>query len=406
MRAINRTASTSKQLMDWLQFSVLGLAALAMTVKGVALAGPIERQTEMNDPYFQTMGCQLIEPPKSSRAALLAVRGPVPEHAEIPIESALSWVYEFLKEPYRPAGESSFRAIPSEGAGFDVVRAAYTARNLKIEVAQTHSVFSLRFRNVYAFFKGTDEERAEELARKVFHTDLPIHFRNDGAFALGRSHGPRILSPRADPSWPHWMDELRFWTDGTDIGFMMLKAGGGPTREFILPLEAANRQWFLSEMDEIGPLDQRLPDWARSIDPEAQVDYSSLRQAAIDFGKITPAARREAVAEFSRKYCLPTLDLEKASGMYVFLRVVFDVPERYPNADAKVFGSWMRSSADDSDRFFDFSWPVEIRDDRLRIQRFVGYSGKGYDCLGEYDYFLEHFKFRDPLTILRLTVDE
>jgi hypothetical protein len=406
MRAINRNKSPSKQLENGLQYSLLGLAILAMAARGQAMSGPIERQTEMDDPYFQTMGCQLIEPPESSRAALLAIRGPVPSHAEFPIENARSWVYEVLKEPYRPAEELSFRAIPSESGGFDVVRAVYRAGGLKIEVAQTRNVFSLRFRNVYALFKGTDEERAEELARKVFHTDLPIHFRNDGAFVLGRSHGPRVLFPRADPSWPHWMDELRFWTDGTDIGFMMLKAGGGPTREVIMPLEGANRHWFLSEMDEIAPLDQRLPDWARSIDPEALVDYSSLRQAVIDFGKISPAGRREAVAEYSRKYCIPKLDLEKASGMYVFLRVVFDVPERYPNGDAKVFGSWMRSPVNDSDKYFDLSWPVQIRDNSLRMQRFNGYFGKGYDCLGEYDYFLEHFKFRDPLTILRLTVEE
>jgi hypothetical protein len=149
----------------------------------------------MNDPYFQTMGCQPIDPPASSRAALLAVRGPVPAHAEFPFENARSWVDGVLKEPYRPARESSFVAVPSEGAGFDVVRAAYRAGNFEIEVGQTHSVLSVRFRNVYALVEGSDELRAEQLARKVFRTDLPIHFENDGAFALGKSHGPRILSP-------------------------------------------------------------------------------------------------------------------------------------------------------------------------------------------------------------------
>jgi hypothetical protein len=138
-------------------------------------------------------------------------------------------------------------------------------------------------------------------------------------------------------------------------------------------------------------------------------DYTSLKSAVLDFLRLSPDARRALVEEYSAKYCFPRMDQEKASGMYVFLRVLFDLPSKHPIEDAKIFGGWMRFSAGDSGQdYFNLSWPVEIAGEppTLTVKRFDGYSGKGYDCIGEYDYFLERFKLRSRRALENLVVPQ
>jgi hypothetical protein len=40
----------------------------------------------------------------------------------------------------------------------------------------------------------------------------------------------------------------------------------------------------------------------------------------------------------------------------------------------------------------------------LTIERFQGYFGRGYDAIGEYDYFADHFLFRGREALDALTV--
>jgi len=54
------------------------------------------------------------------------------------------------------------------------------------------------------------------------------------------------------------------------------------------------------------------------------------------------------------------------------------------------------------------SWPVEAAEEQGRlvvtIDRFTGYSGKGYDAAGEFDFLLANFPFRDEAKIASLMV--
>jgi len=147
-----------------------------------------------------------------------------------------------------------------------------------------------------------------------------------------------------------------------------------------------------------------LPAWSRSIDPRLTIDYGQLAPIALAFLALSPTARRDLIEQYHRRYCFPGLDLERASALYLFFRILFKLPHNQPRAHTKVFGGWLHPSIDAALPDYDLSWPVTIDDDQgsLMIARFTGYSGKGYDALSEYDYFAGLFPVRDIATLGRL----
>lgn len=152
--------------------------------------------------------------------------------------------------------------------------------------------------------------------------------------------------------------------------------------------------------------DEHLPDWWKTIDPREAFDLAGLRDAALKFAALSADDRRVEAKAFSAKYCLPKFDAPRASGFYVMLRVVFEVPSKYPAADAKYFGSWMRFGAGDSrSDDVNLAWPVSIEGDppALTVAPFDGYAGKGYDAAGEYNYFASRFKARSVAAIEKIT---
>lgn len=143
-----------------------------------------------------------------------------------------------------------------------------------------------------------------------------------------------------------------------------------------------------------------LSNWPRTIDPTYQPDYGNVRGVVEKFVRTPPAQRRYQVAEFSGRYCFPRFDLYEAGGVYLLLRLAFILPENLPRDQARVFGGWRHPSVGPYDKPFDLQWPVRpAGDGRLRIERFTGYFGKGYDAIGEYDYFATSFRWRDPATV-------
>jgi hypothetical protein len=144
------------------------------------------------------------------------------------------------------------------------------------------------------------------------------------------------------------------------------------------------------------PLLGGLPDWSRTIDPQYRIRYDGLAQRGADFLGLPPGDRRERVRSFSAEHCFPKFHLDRASGLYLFLRIVFDLPRACPRVKARVFGGWLHPSIGDGGAEFDLSWPVEEEGDRgaVKVARCLGYSGKGYDAIGEYDYFTNNFLFR------------
>ncbi len=155
----------------------------------------------------------------------------------------------------------------------------------------------------------------------------------------------------------------------------------------------------------MSPLDG-LPDWSRTNDPSYHIHYTALLSAVVGFVKLGEPERRAAVEKYSGSYCNPKFILSKASGFYLFLRFAFQLPREYPRESVKVFGGWDHPSVGDVDQPFLISWPVQIdqRTQHVTVAPFQGYMGIGYDAVGEYDYFLQHFPLRSvqALHALRL----
>jgi hypothetical protein len=145
-----------------------------------------------------------------------------------------------------------------------------------------------------------------------------------------------------------------------------------------------------------------LPEWAKTIDPGYRLDLSTLKPVALEFSSLSVEAQRAEVRICSQKYCFPRLVLGRASGLYLMFRTIFDLPTDLDRAQAQVFGGWLHPSIG-QERPFNLSWPVSVSEEagrlRLTVHRFRGYSGKGYDALGEFEYFTGHFPRRSPQRI-------
>lgn len=151
-----------------------------------------------------------------------------------------------------------------------------------------------------------------------------------------------------------------------------------------------------------------LPDWSKTVDPKYHADYSGLREQLAAFVRLSEPLRRSEVKAYSETYCFPKFVLRKASGLYLLFRLAFALPREYPRDQTKVFGGWLHPSATESEQPFLISWPVNIDEQRHRvsISSCRGYFGKGYDAIGEYDYFVQHFHLRTEAVIAQLEFPE
>ena len=137
----------------------------------------------------------------------------------------------------------------------------------------------------------------------------------------------------------------------------------------------------------------RLPDWSDPGTPGPA--YAALAPLGAEFVGLDELDRQTAVRSYSDEFCFPQFDLARASGLYVFLRVVFDLPTEQPRDDALVFGGWLHPSVGVETDRFDLAWPVHARGEAvLAVEPFAGYFGKGYDAIGEYDWLVGAFALR------------
>jgi hypothetical protein len=149
-----------------------------------------------------------------------------------------------------------------------------------------------------------------------------------------------------------------------------------------------------------------LPTWSKTIEPGRTLAYGELAPIAGAFLALPTETRRNLIRQYHEQYCFPRLDLERASAIYLFFRVIFKLPRQLPRVQAKVFGGWLHPSIGTGQPYFDLSWPVNIDEDSetMTIDRFTGYSGKAYDVLGEYDYLVNLFAFRESAKVRKLVI--
>ena len=192
-----------------------------------------------------------------------------------------------------------------------------------------------------------------------------------------------------------------------------------PKTELDCSTKYSKRRWLPlpSELRALASeLADELPDWSSTEDPSVDLDYDGLKAAAIKVASAASCVRWAVIETYSKEYCEPTrIDLAKASGMYLLMRVLFVLPSDYPIKDVHVYSTWshpVRTKAERTSKW-DLSWPVHAKpgENVLEIERCQGFPGSGrpyrpYDALTEYRYFRmeKHFRMRTPAEIEALEI--
>lgn len=199
-----------------------------------------------DDPFFNKVVLELMEPPAAVRESFAAAlrnpgRTPAP-HSELALQQATSWLASLLKAEYGPREDTAFVTIPLENGICDTIRARYRTDGVEVDTAQSRHLISITVRGMKPPPGATDLEKAQHAARQIFAKQERIRLqltgpRQGGSF--GQQGGPPF-----DKEWSYWVDSLRWWSEGDTIGFLLLRAPGGPNRAFITPEEADNRRWF------------------------------------------------------------------------------------------------------------------------------------------------------------------
>jgi hypothetical protein len=207
------------------------------------------------NPFLQRLGQHLIDAPAPSLALLAAVGAGARDWHDPPgTKSALSmaraWLHVVLRSPFAPAQGVPLLALPKEAGAWDTIRADYETGGYRFHVAQTRHLLSIRLVGAATGVEAGPRAAlllAETCARRMLSSEEKISLALMGRFREG-FQGERALPPEGPVSaeWPHWLDLMSWWVSGGDVGFITLKADGGPAREVPSVEDEDNRDWFES----------------------------------------------------------------------------------------------------------------------------------------------------------------
>jgi hypothetical protein len=124
-------------------------------------------------------------------------------------------------------------------------------------------------------------------------------------------------------------------------------------------------------------------DWQRYLDAAHLVQHSE------------PADVEHALARF-----LDEADgftgVENETRLFLLLRVVFDLPERVPAGERRVFKGWVNWPEPDAEGNVNLSWPVSWQGGRpVLLARFEGADGPRYGAGEEYRHLFASAPVRE-----------
>jgi hypothetical protein len=160
-----------------------------------------------------------------------------PSRYHFPLVQARSWSNTILTDEMEFPTSAPFLAFEQEAGRCDVIRARHAHEGAIMDLAQTTDTFSVRLTPC--------RDSVDVVARKALRLPFVANFRRLGA-TKDVVFGDRdtTTTPAVSPGWPHWIDALHWWTSADSVGFISLKAAGGPTRAAISAEESLNRNWF------------------------------------------------------------------------------------------------------------------------------------------------------------------
>ena len=87
--------------------------------------------------------------------------------------------------------------------------------------------------------------------------------------------------------------------------------------------------------------------------------------------------------------------VENETRLFLLMRIVFDLPDRAPVDQRRIFRGWVNWPAPDAEGNVNLSWPVDWQDDRpVLLAPFKGADGPRYGVVEDYRSLLARFPFR------------
>lgn len=163
--------------------------------------------------------------------------------------SARGWLESVLADEFQPKAEAIELIHDGDATTCDAVQFRYRAAvefgELGLLVSQTVFVMTISVipRAAPPSWRGDAAQEVMLFARRFFRHPERVNLRSDkqrDGLVLGRQVIPGAVSGEA----LDWLDTLQWWSDGTTIGFALLKRTGAGQAAVTSRDLQANQVWF------------------------------------------------------------------------------------------------------------------------------------------------------------------
>ncbi len=135
-----------------------------------------------------------------------------------------------------------------------------------------------------------------------------------------------------------------------------------------------------------------LPSWEAVF--EYPVEFHKFFMAAYLLKSVNDDERREILANFVRiaPDYPPNRFFERR--FYILLRVMFELPNRISQNEARPFHNWIYTGNIRNKKWFSITWPVIIGANKSKLIIKHPTFRESYDGMMEYDFMVDRYKFR------------
>ncbi len=152
-----------------------------------------------------------------------------------------------------------------------------------------------------------------------------------------------------------------------------------------------------SKLDNTGKMILQIPDWTTGYYTEASQQLVNIARQVQN--TTSPTGLRNSIIKFENAVAGTTNALGQESKIYLLLRVMYQLPQSMNINQVQVFGSWLHPDIGKNNSTFNLAWPVFATQSpsglQVSVANFTGFDGRGYNAVGEYDYFNTNFQQRN-----------
>lgn len=152
----------------------------------------------------------------------------------------------------------------------------------------------------------------------------------------------------------------------------------------------------LSKLDAYGKMIYSIPAWTMGYDNSMS---NQLYNISRQLSTVPYNSLRNSMANYARLFARSDEEIDAMSKVYLLLRVLYQLPVAAERSQVKVFGGFIHPSIENMNAPFNMSYPVastgNYYENPISVNgEYRGFLGRGYDAVGEFDYFNEIFARR------------